>query len=148
MTMRRFGVTNENGKKILLVEQDDCLRVLIREYLDANGFEVKDAGTASEALRMASGWGHGGPDLLLAEPKLSDASGSWLAGMLRRDRKELDVVYLIRDELNMETLHGKDIHVQKPFSFLQLHAAIDEAFLASELAEHEPRPAAWAAESG
>jgi DNA-binding response OmpR family regulator len=124
------------------------LRVLIREYLDANGFEVKDAGAASEALRMASGWGHGGPDLLLTEPRLTDASGSWLAGMLRRDRKDLDVIYLIRDELNMETLHEGDNHVHKPFSFLQLHAAIDEAFLASEREEHAPRPAAWLAESG
>jgi DNA-binding response OmpR family regulator len=146
--MRRFGVSNENGKKILLVEQDDCLRVLIREYLDANGFEVKDAGTASEALRMAGAWSHRGPDLLLTEPRLSDASGSWLAGMLRRDRKDMDVIYLIRDELNMETLHGGDGHVHKPFSFLQLHAAIDEAFLAAEMEEHEPRPAAWLAESG
>lgn len=123
----------KNGKTILLAEGDDCLRLLVREYLESSGFEVKDAPTAKEALRLAGIWGGNRPDLLVSAVHLPDASGSWLAGVLRdRERPGLAVVYLVWDDLNMGTLHGPDRHVQKPFSFLQLHAALEDAFVAVE----------------
>jgi DNA-binding response OmpR family regulator len=142
--MRRFGISNENGQTILLVEENECLRTLIREYLEANGFEVKAAPDSAEAMRLAALWGPNRPDLLLTNVHLGDASGSWLAGMLRgRTRERMAVVYLVNGELNMETLNGSDLHVQKPFSFLQLHAAVDEAMAAALKSAPATRPGAW-----
>lgn len=130
-----------NGMGILLADGDDCVRVLVREYLEANGFEVKDTATAADALRLAGNWGGGNPKVLVTAAHLPDASGAWLAGLLRRrDRPGLAVVYLVLDDLMVETLHGEDCHVQKPFSFLQLHSAIEDALVAKE----SDQPVSWA----
>lgn len=53
----------------------------------------------------------------------------------------LAVVYLILDDLIVETLNGEDGHVQKPFSFLQLHSAIEDALVAREA----DQPVSWSA---
>ena len=42
------------------------------------------------------------------------------------------VVYLVFDSLSMETFDGADQHVQKPFSFLQLHSAVEGALVGKE----------------
>jgi two-component system, OmpR family, KDP operon response regulator KdpE len=142
--MRKLEACNENGRTILLVEGDHCLRILIREYLEANGFDVKDAPNASEAMRIAGTWGCNKPDMLVADSRLADASGAWLAGKLRESFREgMAVVYLVREELDMQTLDGADRHVQKPFSFLQLHSAIEDAFMTVERSASEVRPVPW-----
>jgi DNA-binding response OmpR family regulator len=143
------AIRNGSGVGVLLVDGDDCIRILVREYLEANGFEVKDTALASEALRLAGSWGGGHPKILVTAVHLPDASGAWLAGLLRRrDRPGMAVVYLVIDDLNVETLSGDDRHVQKPFSFLQLHAAINDALVAKvpDMPNHwaSPRyPAPW-----
>lgn len=142
--MRRFEASNENGGTILLVEKNDCLRILIREYLEANGFEVKDAATASEALWLAGIWGRNRPEMLIIDADICDESGCRLADLLRkRHRADMAVIYLVGGELDMETLDGKDRHVQKPFSFLQLHSSIDDSFAAAEREKLVPMPAPW-----
>src|SRR5690606_11637863 len=116
--MRKFEVRNQNGQTILLVEGDHCLRILIREYLEANGYKVKDAPTAQEAMRLAGAWGSNNPNILVADSSLPDATGASLAGKLReRFNESMPAVYLVGGELDMHTLDGEDRHVQKPFSF-------------------------------
>ena len=142
--MREFGLRNENGQTILLVEGDDCLRTLMREYLEGNGFEVKDASDASEAMRLAGVWGSYRPDLLLTSADLPNASGSRIARELKkRSNPRLAVVYLVENGLDMDTLGGSDFHVQKPFSFIQLHSAIEEALMEAQRKAEAPRPALW-----
>lgn len=142
--MNLHGTSNGNGKTILLADQDECVRLLVREYLESAGFEVKDAATASEALRLAGAWGRGRPDLLMSAVQLPDASGAWLAGQLRhKNRPDMAAVYLVWDDLNMETLFGPDRHVQKPFSFLQIHEAVEEALVAVEPELPSARPLQW-----
>jgi DNA-binding response OmpR family regulator len=138
--MKWKAPSHGNGLGVLLVDGDDCVRILVREYLEANGFEVKDTATASEALRLAGNWGGGNPRLLVTAAHLPDASGAWLAGLLkRRHMPGLAVVYLVLDDLIVETLNGEDRHVQKPFSFLQLHSAVEEALVSRE----PDSPASW-----
>jgi DNA-binding response OmpR family regulator len=142
--MRNFGIRNENGQTILLVEGDDCLRTLMREHLEANGFEVKDAAEASEAMRLAGVWGSKRPDLLLTSAELPNASASWMARELKkRSNPRMAVVYLVENELDMATLDGADFHVQKPFSFIQLLSAVEEALIEAERKGAGARPALW-----
>lgn len=139
-----FGKSSGKGKTILLAEGDACVRILVREYLEANGFEVKDAGSASETLRLAGAWGGRRPDLLVTAAQLPDASGSWLAGVLKDgERPGLAVVYLVWEDLGVETLGGGARHVLKPFSFLQLHEAVEDALVAVEADSLRPRPVPW-----
>jgi CheY-like chemotaxis protein len=133
----------QNGKAkgagILLVDPDETVRLLVREYLEAQGHPVKDAGTAAEALRLAGCWGGGDPKVLLTAMRLPDGQGEWLADMLRRRHQTgLAVVFLVYDEMSAAVLEGGNRHVQKPFSVLQLREAIDEALESSRKAATGP----------
>lgn len=122
----------ENGKakadSILLADPDETVRLLIREYLEAQGHPVKDAGTGAEAFRLAGSWGGSDPKVLVTALRLPDGTGDGLADLLRRRHQSgMAVVYLVYDEMSAAVLEGGDRHVQKPFSVLQLKEAIDEA---------------------
>lgn len=144
MWTEEIGKGRGEGMGILLVDADENLRLLVREYLEANGYAVKDAGTAVEALRMAGGWGGGNPKLLLTALRLPDGSGDWLADQLRRRaRTGMAVVYMVYDEMSVSVLEGENRHVQKPFSFLQLRKAVAEALENRRTAAAGPRSLPW-----
>lgn len=131
--------TGAKGAGILLADADETVRLLVREYLEAQGHPVKDAGTAAEALRLAGSWGGGEPKVLLTAMHLPDGPGDWLADLLRRrHRTGLAVVYLVYDEMSAAVLEGGHKYVQKPFSFLQLQEAVDDALEASKAAAAGP----------
>lgn len=133
----RYGT--ERGESILLVDPDETVRLLIREYLEAQGHPVKDAGTAAEALRLAGNWGGGDPKVLLTAMHLPDGPGDWLADLLRRRHPTgMAVVYLVYDEMTAAVLEGSNRHVQKPFSVLQLREAIDDALESTRQAASGP----------
>jgi CheY-like chemotaxis protein len=122
----RNGTTARES--ILLVDPDETVRLLIREYLEAQGHRVKDAGTAAEGLRLAGCWGGGDPKVLLTAMRLPDGPGDWLADLIRRRHPSgVAVVYLVYDEMSAAVLEAGNRHVQKPFSVLQLREAIDDA---------------------
>jgi CheY-like chemotaxis protein len=128
MWTNRIRNGTANCESILLVDADETVRLLIREYLEAQGHPVKDAGTVAEALRLAGSWGGGDPKILLTAMSLPDGPGDWLADLLRRrHRTGIVVVYLVYDEMSAAVLEGGDRYVQKPFSVLQLREAIDGA---------------------
>jgi CheY-like chemotaxis protein len=127
------------GAGILLVDADETVRLLVREYLEAQGYAVKDAGTAAEALRLAGSWGGGEPKALLTAMHLPDGPGDWLANMVRRrHRTGLAVVYLVHDEMSAAVLEGDNRHVQKPFSFLELGEAVEGALADARAAAKGP----------
>jgi DNA-binding response OmpR family regulator len=129
------GIGTAKGAGILLVDADETVRLLVREYLEAQGYAVKDAGTAAEALRLAGCWGGGEPKALLTAMHLPDGPGDWLADMVRRRHPSgLAVVFLVYDEMSAAVLAGENRYVQKPFSFLELSEAIDGALEASRAA--------------
>lgn len=124
------GIENGTAKResILLVDPDETVRLLVREYLESQGHPVKDAGTGAEGLRLAGSWGGSDPQVLLTAMHLPDGTGDWLADLLRRrHRTGMAVVYLVYDEMSAAVLEGGNQHVQKPFSVLQLREAIDDA---------------------
>jgi CheY-like chemotaxis protein len=128
------GIQNGTAKgvSILLVDPDETVRLLVREYLESQGYDVKDAGTGAEALRLAGCWGGGDPKVLLAAMRLPDGPGDWLAGLLRRRHPTgMAVVYLVYDEMSAAVHEGEDRYVQKPFSVLQLGEAIEDALESS-----------------
>jgi CheY-like chemotaxis protein len=127
--------TRENGRSngILLVDADETVRLLVREYLETRGYEVKDAGTVAEGLRLAGGWGGGNPRLLLTALRLPDGLGDHFAALLRRRHPTgLAVVFLVHDEMTPAVLEGDNRYVQKPFSFVQLDEALAGALDAAK----------------
>ena len=87
-------VTVNGGKeKILLVEDEPVLRELVREILQAYQYQVIEAGSGVEALRI---WDeHGGNfDLLLTDIVMPGGlNGSELAEQLRQRKPKLKVIF-------------------------------------------------------
>ncbi|HYO86963.1 MAG TPA: response regulator transcription factor [Dermatophilaceae bacterium] len=117
--------------RILVTDDEPQIRRVLRAYLEADGFEVTEAGTGTEALDLALGSadetagaekaaGPGSaPDLVLLDVGLPDVDG---LEVLRRLRLHSDVPVILvtaRAE-EVDTLVGlavgADDYVTKPFS--------------------------------
>src|SRR5262249_3659662 len=73
------------GETVLVVEDDDLVRLLTAKVLRRRGYQVLEASTAHEATQRAGG--HAGPiHLLLSDVGLPQVSGPDLARRLREER--------------------------------------------------------------
>jgi PAS domain S-box-containing protein len=104
---------------ILLVEDAEALRVLIREILESGGYTVLDASQPEEALATAKA--HPSPlHLMLTDVVLPRMSGPDLGASLARVRPETRVLYMSGYTADAIGNHGvlePGTHfIQKPFS--------------------------------
>lgn len=83
----------DDGKTILLVEDEAQVMRLLAKVLELRGFNVLQASTGREALRLNDA--HAGPiHLLLADVELEDSMhGPQVARELRRKRPGMRVLY-------------------------------------------------------
>lgn len=77
---------------VLLVEDDDQVRGFVRTLLMNDGYNVIEARTGEEGLKVAEESGH--IDLLLADMLLPELSGSDLAEKLLEQRPGLKVLFV------------------------------------------------------
>jgi len=78
---------------ILVVEDDEQLLHVAHRALEARGYTVLTAGRGDAALETARG--HSGPiHLLLSDVTIPDMDGRALAAALRKERKDLRVLYM------------------------------------------------------
>jgi len=101
---------------ILLVEDDENIRELVRLYLEANGFGVREAEDVQEAETLLS---LEQPDLLILDIVLPDGSGLGLCQTLRDDGCELPVLFLSCKDDSEDMIAGLDLggddYMTKPF---------------------------------
>jgi CheY-like chemotaxis protein len=78
---------------VLVVEDEDAVRELVRRTLARVGYRVLDAGNGQEATRVAER--HDGPiHLLITDVVMPGMNGSELATELTRSRPDLEVIYI------------------------------------------------------
>lgn len=84
---------NQNGKKILIVDDDENLRTVLSDKFKAQGFEVFGAGDGEEGLKQALEL-H--PDIILLDIMMPKMDGWTALGKLREDNwgKHAKVVVL------------------------------------------------------
>ena len=102
--------------RILVVEDELSLRLLVCKVLERNGFQVMAASSGAEALEL---WDHDKPqiDLLLTDMVMPDGmSGRQLAERLKADMPELKILYT--SGYSTELL-GKDLALEEGVNFLQ-----------------------------
>ena len=80
-------------KSILLVEDEDMLRGLIRELLEIKGYSVIEASQGVEALELMRSAGRT-IDLVLTDVVMPHMSGSELVEQLKEDQPGLKVVFM------------------------------------------------------
>ncbi len=76
------------GKKILIVDSDAASRNFVARSLQGQEYETLQAGSGKEGLIFA--W-RDRPDLIIADPTLSDLKGEELASKLRQDPRTANV---------------------------------------------------------
>ena len=104
---------------ILLVDDDESVRVVVRESLEQQGYTVLEARFNSEALLMARR--HDGPiHLMVADVMMPGINGRELAYMVTSSRPHMKVLYISGYPLEIvrEKLRAPDMEnfLQKPFS--------------------------------
>ena len=115
---------------ILLVEDEQVVRDLVGQVLQATGYEVLEATSGEQALQMSSA--HRGPiHLLLADVVLPGLSGPEVAAQLVSTRPEMQVIYISGYAPETIVRYGISeqhrLFLQKPFTPTTLLAHVREA---------------------
>jgi len=118
-------------KTILLVEDEDMLRGLIRELLELKGYVVLEACQGVEALSLIQDQG-AKVDLILTDVVMPHMSGSELVERLRKDHPTLKVIFMSGyTGANNASIH-KSLEMpgvaflQKPFRLNNLVGQVEE----------------------
>ncbi len=101
---------------VLLVEDEQKLRELVRSYLERSGFTVLSAGTGAQALSLAE---TSEPDLVVLDLRLPDIPGETVARELRAGGTTPILMLTAKssEEDRIKGLElGADDYVTKPFS--------------------------------
>jgi two-component system, cell cycle sensor histidine kinase and response regulator CckA len=121
-------------KTILLVEDEDMLRGLIRELLEIKGYSVLEASQGLEALELFQSVAEP-VDLILTDVVMPHMSGSELVERLRKEHPALKVIFMsgytgannaaIHKSLEMPGV----AFLQKPFRLNALITQVEELLL-------------------
>lgn len=114
------------ARRIMLVDDDDSLRALLRMTLPKDAFEIVEAQDGQEALELVEA---AVPDVLVLDWKMPERSGEEVLADVKRRHPEVPVIVLTaemdaRPRSVAESL-GADEFLTKPFSPLQLLDAIE-----------------------
>ena len=119
--------------RILVAEDDDAVRALVRRALELDGHAVttaEDGGEALEVIRRDNGRF----DLLLSDIRMPVMDGIALALAAARDFPALRILLMTGYAEQRERAHGleaivRDV-VQKPFTLAEIRRAVAEALAA------------------
>ncbi len=113
------------GPLILVVDDEQDIRMLLRDQLELEGFRVLEAGRALEAVEVAR---ERQPDLITMDLMLPDLDGFEAIRLLRENARtrEIPVVILSAMELDDDDTRalGPTVHLAKPFSRADLLGVI------------------------
>lgn len=104
-------------QRILVVDDEEDLREILRFNFEAEGYEVQTAGSAEEALTMLSS----SVDLILLDVMMERMSGIEMAEKIRAAGDNTPIIFLTalgeHDAQLRGFSAGADDYISKPFSF-------------------------------
>jgi PAS domain S-box-containing protein len=117
------------SETVLLAEDDEAVRLLVRQVLDLCGYTVLEARHGVEALQMSQQY-VGDIHLLATDVRMPHMGGHELAEHLRYQRPGLRVLFLSgysdNPHLRQDVRDGTADHLQKPFAPAVLAARVRE----------------------
>ncbi len=106
--------------RILVVDDEEDLREILRFNLEAEGYEVETAASAEEALSKF-GVRNSGFGLVLLDVMMDRMSGFEMAEELRRQGDQTPIIFLTARDTHDDQLQGFEVgaddYITKPFSF-------------------------------
>jgi two-component system KDP operon response regulator KdpE len=118
---------SEGEHRILIIEDEEPIRRFLRASLSNEGYQVSEAATGDEGLKMAS---RQPPDLVILDLGLPDMDGQQVLRRLREWFTAPVIILSARDQeqQKIESLdHGADDYVTKPFGIGELLARMRTA---------------------
>lgn len=133
---RAMPMQNRSGHRplVLVIEDEEPIRRFLHATLDANGYRVKESGTARDGLLQAV---MQRPDLVLLDLGLPDGDGLVVTRSLRKESAVPIVVLSARGQESDKVAAldaGADDYLTKPFGVGELLARIRVALRHSALA--------------
>jgi putative two-component system response regulator len=114
--------------RVLVIDDEDIVRMLVMEILDSAGYTVTGADSAERALTLLE---KSDFDLIVSDVVMPGLSGLELLELVRERRASLPVVLVTGagtyDTLSQALTRGAAGLVTKPFSHAQLQAAVADA---------------------
>lgn len=120
-------MTEGGGAKILIVDDDPSILGMIRTRLEKQGYQVSTASDGEAAVEAAL---EQRPDVVILDVMMPKMSGWEVARILRADPNvagiKIILLTAIGKGMNDMTapLYDVDAHIDKPFEFQELEAAI------------------------
>jgi len=130
MTAAEASASGDRGRTILLAEDDEMFRGLLRQVLEGQGYRVLAAETPAVARELAAAHGDS-VELLLSDMIMPGGTGADLADDVRREHPEMKVVLMsgyTDDALaSRRAVHDTaDAFLEKPFATQELLGILRE----------------------
>lgn len=115
--------------KILLVEDNPATMEVMQQELEVLGYDVAIARDGAEAVEMA---GSELPDLIIMDMLMPKMDGGEAAARIRKNPKTQAIPILaatakaLPEDRDICLASGCDDYIAKPFSYRELHAAIEK----------------------
>jgi two-component system OmpR family response regulator len=121
--------------RLLLVEDDPNLGVLLQEYLEAKGFDVKLATDGNMGFKLFAQHQF---DFVILDVMLPEKDGFTVAQEIRTLNQKVPILFLTAKSMKEDTLKGfksgADDYVSKPFSMEELLVRIQAILRRSDSA--------------
>ena len=131
----------ENNKKILLVEDDQNFRIVLREFLSLNDFEVTLAKNGMEGFEKFK---KDNFDLCILDVMMPYKDGYTLAKEIREKNKDVPLIFLTAKSMKEDVLKGykvgADDYLNKPFDSDVLLMKV-KAIIQRKASENKNEPA-------
>ena len=119
---------NRGSETVLLVEDEESVRQLVRETLEAQGYQILEAENGEEALRIANT--HSDIDMLITDVVMPGMGGRELSARLCASHPQTKLLYLsgyTEDAIVHEgVLEPGTAFLQKPFTLQTLSRKVRE----------------------
>lgn len=108
----------QERQKILIADDDPEIREVLRVMLEGEGYEIREAANAKEALERSPG-----VDLVILDIMMPGESGIWACGKIREE-SNVPILFLTAKSGEHEKVQGfssgGDDYLVKPFSYTEL----------------------------
>jgi DNA-binding response OmpR family regulator len=113
--------------RLLIVEDDEGIRVPLARALEREGYAVDGVSTGEEALQLACGDGDE-PDLVIVDVGLPGIDGLEVCRRIRAQRPAVPIVFLTAQDGELDIVDGLDAgaddYITKPFRVSELLARV------------------------
>jgi len=126
--MKDFSVGEQ--KQLLLIDDDPNLILLVKDYLEFRGYEVKTAGNGREALEVLE---HSLPDMIICDVMMPEMDGYDFVKQVRENPNTewVPILFLSPKGQSQDRVRGlntgADVYMVKPFEPEELVAQVESS---------------------